>query len=136
VNPSQVSDGDGGAVYVWEDHRNGTNYDIYSNHLYSNGSPLVGLNELTDLQMMESVCYPNPLTLNSVIKIKNNAAQPNLPWVISIYDSFGRTIKTQKLEADASFVLNSSEFGPGIYFYTIIFENTNYSSRGSFIASH
>lgn len=134
ANPSQVSDGDGGAIYVWEDHRNGTNYDIYSNHLFANGSPLVSVKELFSSNSMESVCFPNPLTSHSTIQLKNNAV--NLPWEISIYDSFGRMVKTQNIKAGDAYVLNSSDYSPGIYFYFITFENTNYSSKGSFVTSH
>ncbi len=33
-----VSDGAGGAITAWKDYRSGTNYDIYSQRVYANGS--------------------------------------------------------------------------------------------------
>ena len=39
MNPKIVSDGAGGAIIVWQDYRNGTNYDIYAQRV--NGSGVV-----------------------------------------------------------------------------------------------
>ena len=35
--PQIVSDGQGGAIIVWEDNRNGVDYDIYAQHISPNG---------------------------------------------------------------------------------------------------
>jgi hypothetical protein len=37
-NPMAVSDGSGGAIVVWQDNRNGTDYDIYAQHVDGSGS--------------------------------------------------------------------------------------------------
>jgi len=39
-SPAIVSDGAGGAIIVWEDQRNGSNYDIYAQRLDANGQAL------------------------------------------------------------------------------------------------
>jgi hypothetical protein len=38
--PQLVSDGNGGAIVTWSDHRNGANYDIYVQRVDSSGTPL------------------------------------------------------------------------------------------------
>src|SRR6185369_17175628 len=37
INPASVSDGNGGAITVWQDKRSG-NYDIYAQRIGSNGT--------------------------------------------------------------------------------------------------
>ncbi|MCD6018167.1 MAG: hypothetical protein K0S53_1288 [Bacteroidetes bacterium] len=133
VNPSQVSDGDGGAVYVWEDHRNGTNYDIYSNHLYSNGSPLVSINELFAAKSIRSVCFPNPIGSNSVIQLAGNST--NQSWEISIYDALGNLVDTENVKPGEAYALNLSDYCSGVYFYFINLENGKYVSKGNFVSS-
>ena len=38
--PKLIADGSGGAVLVWEDSRNGTDYDIYAQRIDSEGKPM------------------------------------------------------------------------------------------------
>jgi hypothetical protein len=40
VSPAIVSDGAGGAFITWADIRSGISYDVYAQHVLSNGSPL------------------------------------------------------------------------------------------------
>ncbi len=42
--PEIVSDGTGGAIIVWEDFRNGNNYDIYAQRISASGTVLWSLN--------------------------------------------------------------------------------------------
>jgi hypothetical protein len=39
-NPQLVIDGLGGVLVTWQDHRNGTDYDIYCQHFNASGQPL------------------------------------------------------------------------------------------------
>jgi predicted lipoprotein with Yx(FWY)xxD motif len=43
-NPAIISDGSGGAIFVWRDARNGMNYDIYGERVNSSGSTQWALN--------------------------------------------------------------------------------------------
>jgi hypothetical protein len=135
VNPSQVTDTDGGAVYVWEDHRNFSNYDLYATHFYSNGSVnFVGINELSALKETESICFPNPINSNSVIKLQNNTL--NQSWQISIYDSFGHLIENNKVQSNDVYLLNKENYSSGVYFYFITINGNTSYSKGSFISSN
>lgn len=131
INVSHVTDNNGGAIFVWEDHRNGTNYDLYANHLFDNGTFFVGLNELYN-HTLQAVCYPNPINHNSIIKISNN--QSHEPWEITIYDSYGKKIATTVLKASESYALNSDDYSSGIYFYSIRLTSSLNYSKGSFIS--
>lgn len=135
VNVSQVTDGNGGAIYVWEDRRNTSNYDLYAHHLYSSGTPiLIGINELANLNQVQSFCYPNPINTNSIIELKNNSS--NDPWEISIFDATGKLIKTANIKSNQTYPLNSSEYSAGIYFYIINIKNESLYSKGSFISTN
>lgn len=128
---SQVHDGNGGAIFAWEDHRNGTDYDIYAHHLYNNGTAIVGIKELSSA-LIETQCYPNPINQHSIIKISNN--QTNEPWEITIYDSCGQELENKKLTADEMYYLNSDTYISGIYFYSIRLASSNKYSKGNFIS--
>lgn len=135
VNVSQVTDGNGGAVYVWEDHRNTSNYDLYAHHLYSSGTPiLIGINELANLNQVQSSCFPNPISAYSKIELKNNTF--NHPWEISIFDGTGQLIERANLKSNEAYDLNSVQYATGIYFYTIkVMEESSYS-KGSFVSTN
>ncbi len=130
INPSQVSDGNGGAIYAWEDHRNTTDYDIYAQHLNSNGN--VGIRELSNLNTIQSICYPNPINSNSVIHLADNTLTKSC--TISIYDSYGKVIHVQSLKANEEYKLNPSIFNGGTYFYFITLSDGSSISKGSFIS--
>jgi hypothetical protein len=127
---SQVNDGNGGAIFAWEDRRNGTDNDIYAHHLYYNGSSIVGIKELP-ANFIETTCFPNPINQNSIIRIVNN--QTNESWYITIYDSHGQTIESKQLEADEIYFLNYEAYNPGIYFYSIRLIASSKYSKGNFI---
>ena len=132
---SQVSDGNGGAIYAWEDRRNGSHYDIYVHHLYSTGTPnYVGIKELNKSNQVPSVCFPNPIGSNSVIQLNNNFS--NHPWEISIFDATGKLVKTANIKSNQTYSLNASEYSEGIYFYIIHIKNQSLYSKGSFISAN
>jgi hypothetical protein len=132
---SQISDGNGGAIYAWEDRRNASHYDIYVHHLYSSGTPnYVGIKELNKSNEIQSVCFPNPISLNSVIQLNNNFS--NHPWEISIFDATGKLIKTANIKSNQTYSLNASEYLEGIYFYIIHIKNQSLYSKGSFISAN
>jgi hypothetical protein len=130
---SQVHDGNGGAIFTWEDRRNGSDYDIYAHHLYNNGASIVGIKE-QPFNLIETQCYPNPINQHSIIKISNN--QSNEAWSITIYDSFGRLLENKQLNADDLFTLNADNYTSGIYFYFIQLTSSKKYSKGSFISAN
>ncbi len=130
---SQVHDGNGGAIFAWEDRRNGSDLDIYAHHLYNNGSSIVGIKELS-FNLVETQCYPNPINQNSIIKISNN--QINEPWSIKIYDSFGQLLENKQLNAGELYTLNAESYLSGIYFYFIQLTSSKKYSKGSFISAN
>ncbi|MBA3680788.1 MAG: T9SS type A sorting domain-containing protein [Bacteroidetes bacterium] len=130
VNVSQVKDGNGGAIYIWEDYRNANDYNLYAHHLFYNGSEVVGLNERSGTNLVQVHCFPNPVSPGSVIQLKNNV--PGKQWQISIYDSFGKLLNEQTLKSDEAFQINANNKA-GVYFYIVKIENE--FAKGSFIVT-
>jgi hypothetical protein len=127
INATNVSDGTGGAVFVWEDHRNTLDYDIYAGNLYTNGTT-TGITET--LNEVEVITYPNPAKdfISFSINNKTNSAK-----IITLFNSIGKTIK--KIETtENSIAISLSEYESGIYFYTIKLTNNLYS-KGNFVLS-
>lgn len=134
INVSHVTDNEGGAVYVWEDKRNFSNYDLYATHFYSSGTVnYVGVRELDAVSQVQSFCYPNPINSTSIIRL--NGA-PTQPWDITIYDAFGKLIQTQTLKQNESCILDSYKYTSGVYFYFITIKGENGYSKGSFISAN
>lgn len=133
INASQVTDKNGGAVYVWEDHRNGSNYDLYANHVYDNGTFYVGIKEWSPGSSLSPVCYPNPINNNSIIKLSNNTSDAD--WELKIYNALGVLIHEQQLTGTQSFHVNSFQFSSGVYLYTVNLKNEKLYSKGYFISA-
>ena len=135
INVSQVTDNSGGAVYVWEDKRNLSNYDLYATHFYSSGTVnYVGIKELTNENQLQSICFPNPINSSSSIQLNNNSS--NHSWEITIYDAYGNLIDSQLLNHNESYSLNYSKYPNGIYFYFITIKGSSSFSKGSFISAN
>ncbi|MBS1635526.1 MAG: T9SS type A sorting domain-containing protein [Bacteroidetes bacterium] len=130
VNPSQVSDGHGGAIYIWEDHRNTADYDVYAQHLYTNGAVSVGIEEYTQAHANNSLCYPNPVSDVASIRLKN--PEPDQEYTLNIYDIYGNIVGGDNMNQEGVFRLMTSAFSAGIYYYTISTKYTTLVSKGHF----
>ncbi|MFT4968629.1 MAG: hypothetical protein ACI9O4_000359 [Chitinophagales bacterium] len=56
-SPKNIPDNKGGAIYVWEDKREGTSKDIYAHHLLFNDTAITGiqdLNHLSDFRLLSN----------------------------------------------------------------------------------
>jgi hypothetical protein len=129
INPTQVTDGNGGAIYAWEDRRNAIDYEIYAHHIYGIGNASV-VKEITADKLV-TIIYPNPISNNSIIELTNNVQRSN--WEIFIFDVYGKQLKYQLLKADETYNLNTTELSSGIYFYSIELTDKSTSSKGKFI---
>jgi Secretion system C-terminal sorting domain len=133
INAVQISDNNGGAIYFWEDYRNAADYNIYAHHLYSSGSPDVGIDELQKENSIKALCFPNPITNGSIIKLFGNSNGKN--WQLKIFDAQGRSIVTKTIVNNDSFLLNTADYTTGIYFYMIKVDETTLPLKGSFIST-
>lgn len=131
VNPTQVADGNGGAIYAWDDRRNAVDYEIYAHHIYSIGNASA-VREITGDQLSVAM-YPNPASNNSVIEVTHNPQHSN--WEIVFFDIYGKQLERQQLHEDETYHLNTSELASGIYFYAIELIGTSASIKGKFIYS-
>lgn len=131
---SQVTDGNGGAIYAWEDRRNGSDNDIYAHHLYDNGTEFVGLKELSSSNIYQSICFPNPISSNSKIQIINNKL--NKDWEITVLDVFGSIVNKSSLNSNQVFDINANNYNAGIYFYFVSLKEESSVVKGSFTICH
>ncbi len=131
TNVGQVSDNSGGAIYAWQDHRNGTNDDIYSHRLLTNGIT-ANNKETMVLDFISAVCFPNPINNNSVIRV----GEINGAWNLHIFNAFGKLIISQYIDSGNIFALSNLISNAGVYFYTVNPGNSNKIIKGSFINSN
>lgn len=113
TSPHNVSDGNGGSIYAWQDKRSG-NFDIYAHHLYANGST----NEVHENeQWAYSNCFPNPFTRQSFIQIENYFSTSS---ELKFYDIFGKETSIKSIRKANGFEIERSGQPAGIYFYEVI----------------
>ena len=129
INPTQVTDGKGGAIYAWEDRRNATDYEIYAHHIYSIGNASA-VKEIPTDKLLVTI-YPNPVSNSSIIEVINNVEHNT--WEILIFDVYGKQSERQLLKANETYNLNASELSSGIYFYTIELSDKSALTKGKFI---
>ncbi|MFA4851162.1 MAG: T9SS type A sorting domain-containing protein [Bacteroidales bacterium] len=127
-----VSDGNGGAIFVWQDKRSG-NFDIYAHHLYSDGTASINYEN----QILEGVAiqiFPNPFTISTTIIITGkkitNSTNKNIELII--YDITGKKHKKivplsdQFISEDKIEIkLTGDNLHAGIYFYQLILCNND-----------
>lgn len=115
TSAKNVSTGNGGSIYAWQDKRSGVDLDIYSHRLFANGTETsVGINEKGG-NNYQITCYPNPLQENSYISI--NSPKLMQSWMLNVYDATGKKILSQIIENSNSTIINKNDFSKGIYFY-------------------
>jgi hypothetical protein len=129
LNPMIVSNGNLGAIVVWQDFRSGNNFDIYMNGFNTGGIIAVGnigtVNP-TDYALLQN--YPNPFNPVTVISYqlpKTSNAK------LSIYDVRGQEVNIlvneTQIAGNYEIGWNASAFPSGVYFYRL--------EAGSFISN-
>ncbi len=119
TSPKNVSDGQGGAVFAWQDKRNGNDFDIYAHHLFSGGTP-VGIGEeniYSDVKV-----FPNPFSQSATIQC---SSIKNKNLTLKIFDLTGSVVFQKSFTAENSFTIEKGNLNSGIYFYELITEENS-----------
>ena len=119
--PMIISNGDLGAIVVWQDFRNGSNSDIYETGF--NISGLVSNNNEVSIipdEFKLSQNYPNPFNPSTSI----NYSIPTASNVkITIYDALGKSVNVlvnqNQLSGNYNIMWNASNLPSGVYIYKI-----------------
>jgi hypothetical protein len=128
---SQTIDGTGGAIYIWEDRRNGSDAEIYAHHLFYNGSEFVGINELTKSKL-SILTYPNPAT--DFIQFKVEEKFEDADCTIDLFDDLGKKIQTIKTTIlKNKITISNLNLKSGLYFYNLTLQNNEGSTTGKFL---
>ncbi len=129
LRPSLVSNGNLGAIVVWQDYRSGSEFDVYEVGFNTTG--IIGIdpsgNNIPEEYSL-SQNYPNPF--NPVTLINYGIINPG-NVKISVYDIQGQNLSVIVNEVqnagEHSVIWDASSFPSGVYFYRI--------ESGSFTAS-
>jgi hypothetical protein len=118
TSPKNISDGQGGSVFAWQDKRSG-NFDIYAHHLFSSGTP-VGIEEKNNFSAAR--VFPNPFSKSatiqwSLVKTKN--------LTLKIFDLTGSVVFHKDHLMGNDFIIDKGNLENGIYFYELISEEND-----------
>ncbi len=109
TSPKNVGDGSGGSIYVWQDFRNGADWDVYAHHLYSNGSYSgVGIAALSYAASGISV-FPNPA--KDYIMIEGSAGSS----AVSLKNILGEEVANLVIPSGETVRLSLDGFPAGLY---------------------
>lgn len=133
LRPNLVSNGNLGAIVVWQDYRSGSSFDIYEVGFNTTG--IIGIDPFGNLTPSEyslSQNYPNPFnpvtTINYGLKSSGNVK-------VSIYSILGENVSVLVNEVqnagDYSVTWDASGFPSGVYFYKL--ESGSFTSNRKMI---
>jgi hypothetical protein len=89
--PIIASDGGGGAIVTWRDRRNGTDLDIYAQHVDPDGFIPVGIRNLPSRATLAlRPNYPNPFSTTTTIDLK---LPVDADVKIDVFDVAGRRVR-------------------------------------------
>lgn len=122
LNPMIVSNGNLGAIVVWQDYRSGNNFDIYMTGFDTTGF-IIAIGNIGTLNPDEFALlqnYPNPFNPVTVI----NYQLPMTSNVkLSVYDALGHEVGVLVNESQHAgnheIEWNASAFSSGVYFYRL-----------------
>jgi hypothetical protein len=121
LSPMIVSNGNLGAIVVWQDFRNGNNFDIYETGFNTSGFVAIenGGSIIPDIFSL-SQNYPNPFNPSTKISYQ----LPNAGNVkISIYDALGKNVSVLVNESqnagNYNVEWNAGNLPSGVYIYKI-----------------
>jgi hypothetical protein len=133
LRPSLVSNGNLGAIVVWQDFRSGNEFDVYEVGFNTTG--IIGIDPFGNITPDEyslSQNYPNPFNpvtiINYGIKASGNVK-------ISVYDILGENISVLLDEVqnagEHSVTWDASGYPSGVYFYKL--ESGSFTSNKKMI---
>lgn len=123
--PKNISDGNGGSIFAFQDRRTTIDYDVYAHHLYANGTA-VGMNELAKNDALV-FCYPNPASHEINFRYEGIDQE----WNLQIFDVSGKLILSDAVKANENHKLDITKMNGGIYYYRISGKTS--VSNGKFI---
>jgi len=112
TSPKNVSNGNGGCIYAFQDKRNG-NSDIYTWQLKSNGTPTY-ISKIADKD--EISIFPNPSNGSFYVSGEEEFANN---FSVNILNNVGQIVYQTQLIAGSRNAAIETNLEPGIYFITV-----------------
>ncbi len=113
IGPKNISDRNGGSIFVWEDERTGFR-DIYVHHIGADGSSIgIEENNISEVNL-----FPNPFTDHLRIDLLLNKQET---FSINLSDIAGNEIQQLNVEYEMinngyHILIDGSSLKPGVYF--------------------
>jgi hypothetical protein len=112
TSPKNVSNGNGGCIFAFQDKRNG-NSDIYAHQIKSNGTATSIIND--EVESSISI-FPNPSSGNFYI---NTDEEFKHSYQLIIYNAIGEIVFQKNIWAGSRNQAIESNLGKGMYFIAI-----------------
>ncbi|MEI6489094.1 MAG: T9SS type A sorting domain-containing protein [Bacteroidota bacterium] len=129
-SPKQVSTGDGGAIFCWQDKRSTTDLDVYAHHLFPSGLSYIETIEEYKKDKIIIACSPNPFQSDATISI--NSLDKIKTWTINVFDNTGQLVFTEIMNNTSSSKIDGNVLANGIYLYQAI-NNSEIIGSGKFV---
>ncbi len=115
TSPKNISTGNGGVIFVWQDKRTGNDYNIYAHHLAADGTS--GISDYGSLENKQINCFPNPFSFQTTLSINC----PNTPeqFKLTVYDITGKIFFSQVVTNSKSVTIYKNDLPNGMYFYQL-----------------
>jgi hypothetical protein len=129
MSPAIVSNGNLGAIIVWQDYRSGNNFDIYEVGFNTTGLIAIENNgTINPREYSLSQNYPNPFNPVTLINYQlPKSSEVNL----SIFDALGQKVDVlvngSQSAGNHNITWNAINFPSGVYFYRL--------EAGSFVSN-
>ena len=129
VSPKNVSNGNGGCIYAFQDKRNG-NQDIFAWQLKSNGTPTKLMNYEVDESSFN--VFPNPSNNYFYISAEEEISES---IILNIYNSFGSLVYTKTIFAGSKNTSIVHNLPQGVYVLNCRNINSGFEQNSKFIVN-
>lgn len=131
INADNVSDGNNGVIYAWEDRRNTKDYDIYAHHI-SDTSAIIISGVLDEMEENSRVnCYPNPVT--DATQFVYLVSKNELVQTVTIYNSASQLVAVKSTDNKGVCTVDANLFVSGIYYFSFQLKNDSGAENGTFM---
>ncbi len=120
-SPKHVGTGDGGAIFVWDDLRNGSHYDIYAHKLSANGT-VTGI-ESSQILINSIRPYPNPMSsVTTFYWVDSGNTNPET-WNLIIRNTLGEIVFQKNYNGAIPVIFDKKDLKSGLYTFQVQTEN-------------
>lgn len=127
TSPKQIVDANGNTIVVWQDKRNGLDFNLYIQKITSGGAlSIKPIN--TSEKLFNIKTYPNPFSTSTSIDISSLISN-NKNLSLIVYDCLGNEVRRMENIIENKIILNVENLKPGFYMYKFKSEDYLYTGQ-------